>query len=862
MNQKAYHNDPMRDQIYLAALLHDIGKFYQRADTGAVKSSLFLKDEVKKLESMICPQYKGYSSHKHVLWTAQFILDFEKVFKNMAGKADLSESSINQSLLHLAADHHLLAEQLSFEGRIIREADHLSSGMDRGTDKAFEDDQDELAWDSFKTKRMVSVFEGILKDSHQHKYHLPVEAINLNDSFNPKEKFDTNPDYANLWLEFIKEFKFLQQQDCKAFSETLLYLLHKYTCTIPSSTINFPDVSLFDHLKTTAAIAVCLYDWEQAGKTEENDSEDPFLMIGADFSGIQNYIYNIISKSAAKNLKGRSFYIKLLSDSVVAIILQELNLFEANVIYNAGGGFFILAPNTVLVNQKLDELKLKIEDNIFETHGTSIYIAIVSLSIGKDTLLGKAGVPTIGDCWIKLFEKRDDQKRKRYLNRIINDYELIFNPNEQGGITLRDAITGEEIPQNEENLFSIEGKKLASKHTETEVIRELTNKQISLGRKLRQAEVWVVSKVPLSYWSENDSINPGNLGIHYYFLSKEDIRKKADQLKQSADQVKIISINGNKKGECDFINPTIQGSNNVYGFEFFGGNDFPADENGDLKLFDELAGEDGFRRLGILRMDVDNLGNIFQNGIVTHQSTFSRYAALSRNLDWFFKGYLNTLWENEFRDTTYILYSGGDDLFMVGQWNDCIRFAERIKQQFKLFTCENEHLSISGGIAIVPPRFPVKKAAELSAEAEKAAKSYNLDEKNAINFMGFTMGWDKEFPVVKEIKDELVGLLESERLPKSFISKLNSHFSLTQAEKQDDGIFTIPPRLYWMMAYDFGRMVSRLKDTAAKEFIEQCNKDIISNRIKGKDTLTDHFHALQLWHIAARWAELEYRTLL
>ena len=60
MNQKAYHNDPMRDQIYLAALLHDIGKFYQRADTGAVKSSLFLKDEVKKLESMICPQYKGY----------------------------------------------------------------------------------------------------------------------------------------------------------------------------------------------------------------------------------------------------------------------------------------------------------------------------------------------------------------------------------------------------------------------------------------------------------------------------------------------------------------------------------------------------------------------------------------------------------------------------------------------------------------------------------------------------------------------------------------------------------------------------------------------------------------------------------
>ena len=427
---------------------------------------------------------------------------------------------------------------------------------------------------------------------------------------------------------------------------------------------------------------------------------------------------------------------------------------------------------------------------------------------------------------------------------------------------MRDAITGEEIPPNEENLYSIDGRKLASKNTETEVIRELTNKQISLGRKLRQAEVWVVSKVPLTYWSEKESINPGNLGIHYYFLSKEEIRKKAEQLKQSADQVKIISINSNKKGVCDFINPAIQGSNNIYGFEFFGGNDFPADENGDLKYFDELAGEDGFRRLGILRMDVDNLGNIFQTGIKTHQSTFSRYAALSRNLDWFFKGYLNTLWENEFRETTYILYSGGDDLFIVGQWNDCIRFAERIKLQFKLFTCQNEHLSISGGIAIVPPKFPIKKAAEQSAEAEKAAKNYNMYEKNAISFLDFAMGWEKEFPVVKEIKDELVGLLESQKLPKSFISKLNSHFSLTQVENSDDGKMTIPPRLYWMMAYDFGRLVSRLKDSSAKEFIEQCKKDIISNRIKGKNSVTDHYHALQLWIIAARWAELEYRTLI
>ncbi len=67
--------DPMRDQIYLAALLHDIGKFYQRADTGAVKTSKHLKEETKNLEKYICPQFNGNSTHKHVLWTAQFLTE-------------------------------------------------------------------------------------------------------------------------------------------------------------------------------------------------------------------------------------------------------------------------------------------------------------------------------------------------------------------------------------------------------------------------------------------------------------------------------------------------------------------------------------------------------------------------------------------------------------------------------------------------------------------------------------------------------------------------------------------------------------------------------------------------------------------
>lgn len=98
-----------REHIYLAALLHDIGKFYQRADTGSVQNSKYLKGHCKD-ESSFCPEYKGRYSHKHVLWTAQFIEDFSSVFKSLIKNNELSNKD---NLIYLAAGHHLATGQLS-----------------------------------------------------------------------------------------------------------------------------------------------------------------------------------------------------------------------------------------------------------------------------------------------------------------------------------------------------------------------------------------------------------------------------------------------------------------------------------------------------------------------------------------------------------------------------------------------------------------------------------------------------------------------------------------------------------------------------------------------------------------------------
>ena len=122
-------NTKIREHIYLAALLHDIGKFYQRADTGAVSTSKFLNPSNKREEDYL-PSYNGRYTHKHCLWTAQFIDDFKSVFKNLVA-SNFDNLSDKDNLINLAARHHLPENGLSELGKIINKADCLSSGMDR-----------------------------------------------------------------------------------------------------------------------------------------------------------------------------------------------------------------------------------------------------------------------------------------------------------------------------------------------------------------------------------------------------------------------------------------------------------------------------------------------------------------------------------------------------------------------------------------------------------------------------------------------------------------------------------------------------------------------------------------------------------
>lgn len=58
----------------------------------------------------------------------------------------------------------------------------------------------------------------------------------------------------------------------------------------------------------------------------------------------------------------------------------------------------------------------------------------------------------------------------------------------------------------------------------------------------------------------------------------------------------------------------------------------------------------------------------------------------------------------------YINYSGGDDLLVIGAYDNIIEFTCEFREKFKQWTCHNKSINISGGISIVGSKFPIGKA--------------------------------------------------------------------------------------------------------------------------------------------------------
>lgn len=259
-----------------------------------------------------------------------------------------------------------------------------------------------------------------------------------------------------------------------------------------------------------------------------------------------------------------------------------------------------------------------------------------------------------------------------------------------------------------------------------------------------------------------------------------------------------------------------------------------------FKSFEDYAGD---TNLGILRMDVDGLGKRFIEGFDSIRS----YQKFSNRLVEFFGAELRKM-QQTYREYLNIIYSGGDDLFIVGRWDKVIDFAELIHKE-TVSRFDKDGISISGGVAIVKPAFPIAKAAQLGGEAEEAAKQFRNGEKNAFHFLGRTVSWDTEFDYVKSFKTQFVSLINDFGLSKSILHKLMLYASIAEHNevrrkegKNEDFSYV------WHISYNLTRYMERYKSNNAVYAFCRTLRD---NELTFRDG-----RKLQLIALAARWAEL------
>ncbi len=623
--------------------------------------------------------------------------------------------------------------------------------------------------------------------------------------------------------QFIAAYHQLSQKN----ASNVLALIQYYFSYTPCGYQGLEDISLYQFAKTTAGIAIAL---EKADNNE-------LLFIGGDLSGIQDYIYNINAKSASKNLKGRSFYLHVLVSTVIETILKELNIPRACVVYQSGGGFYLIAPHSC--KNKIKDIKDNLTKELYKTHQHQLYLALGYIPIQTNELIGAS----LSEAWKKLGEQLNQDKRRKFVDK----FDDLFTPQEVSKEYI-DCCTGQEISQND--LFPLGNDDNENDDTQTQLyVSTLTKQIIELGGKLKDAVVIVLV-------DENGDYSI--LDKSFCVFNKDEWSREKHQFNNAT----ITVLN-----DVDLFKE-IALDNYIVHFDYYGGSSYPVKEedNHAPKSFSDLVGNHSFKRLGVLRMDVDNLGQCFINGFTDNRKTLARYSMLSHSLDVFFKGYINTIREKpQYRDWINIIYAGGDDLFIVGRWDITISFAKELKDEFTKYVAHNPHLTVSGGMAIIKNKFPIHRAAELAGNFEEAAKKHSITkdnvtkEKNSFDFFGMPLSWDFEFELVKERVEKLRRLINSNCIKHSYLEKISILYEMKNNN---------PDKLnwMWMLVYDTTRNSPSDKQVEAKKITEEIKNEIINTarqdkKVEKESSKSCKYEYLDIVALACRWVELEDRTI-
>jgi len=160
----------------------------------------------------------------------------------------------------------------------------------------------------------------------------------------------------------------------------------------------------------------------------------------------------------------------------------------------------------------------------------------------------------------------------------------------------------------------------------------------------------------------------------------------------------------------------------------------------------------GVKTLAVLKADADHMGRFIRESNVT--AGFENFDGFSKGMDAFFSLHIAARMREKYPNT-YTVFGGGDDLFIVGAWDEVLALAREVHESFGTYV--KGELSLSMGIALAKPSTPISYLAEHTEHLLEDAKGID-EQKDALSMFGETVKW-KDYIACYEL---LLPALESQ----------------------------------------------------------------------------------------------------
>lgn len=848
-------------RIALAAFLHDLGKFAERARISNDQ------EVIEANKHLYCPRQKKFTddknvrfTHVHAAYTGLAMDLIEDYLPDLTGTdfapfGSWKTKDADDSFINAAAMHH---KPVTFLQWIIATADRVASGFDREEFESYNQGEDiTRTGKNHYTARQLTLFEQIHKTGlaeQDFKYRYPLSPLSPRSIFpvpntisavDETEREGNNnqaaqKEYLNLWHNFTQALQKIPQSHRHNWS---LWLDHfetvwgVYTHAIPSATaFNVrPDVSLYDHSRVTAALATALWRFhheenqtddkacKQLSEQAESWDEKKFLLIQGDFFGIQDFIFasgGETSKRAAKLLRGRSFYVSLLTECAALKVLDVLDLPSTSQVINAAGKFMIVAPNTDQTRAKLQQVQNELDEWFLAHSFGQAGVGLAWTEACCNDFRRKTGNQTnekspYRQLIDKLFAQMEIKKCQRF--DLCNNKRIVF-----------DGF----LDEFEYGECKIDGRSPAKVQKYGEWISELANDQINIGSWLANPNK---QRILITRESLREDKKLSNLGLTIFnfsvsFTDDENEKGEFGAEARNGNLLRAWDFSLPKSANDALWNGYARRNINAY-VPIASATDLLEEqckyigieeklEIGAAKTLNHLAcanrhqGESdkwiGISALSTLKGDVDNLGSIFESGL-GDDASFSKTAALSRQLNNFFTVYLPWICHHEFPDT-YTVFAGGDDFFLIGPWLSQIKLADVMRQAFQDYVAHNAGVHFSAGISTTKPGLPINQIGGLAEQALEQAKAHNPEKadippKNAVTCFGQTASWVEFQELLTQRLPRLQSLVEENTLSTGYVYGLLNLINMAEKVEQK------PENALWhsYFAYRTARMLDKLK---------------------------------------------------